>query len=148
MVDVNFDFLHFVPAQSAPDFIRNSELAASNGWVDVNRDTLQHLKFPNVFALGDAANLPTSKTAAAVFSQTPVLIHNLLKQMGMKKTTAAYDGYTSCPLFVGDNKLMLMEFKYGGVRQESFFANQEVPRKSFFYLTRDVLPRAYFQRMP
>ena len=77
--------MHFVPPQSAPEFIRTSELAAANGWLDVDKNTLQHSKFKNIFGMGDAANLPTGKTAAAIFSQTPVLIKNLLKEMGEKR---------------------------------------------------------------
>jgi len=50
---------------SAPDVIRASPLVNSEGWVDVNKQTLQHNKFPNIFALGDCTSLPTSKTAAA-----------------------------------------------------------------------------------
>lgn len=85
LIDVKFDLLHFVPPQTAPEFIRKSELAHTSGWVDVNRNTLQHVKYSNVFAMGDCANLPTGKTSAAIFSQTPVLIQNLLKEMGVKK---------------------------------------------------------------
>ena len=70
----DFDFLHIVPPQSAPDFVATSELAAENGWLDVNVKTLQHNRFPNVFGLGDICNLPAAKTAAAVFSQTPVVV--------------------------------------------------------------------------
>ena len=64
----NFDFLHIAPPQSAPDFIAKSGLAAENGWLDVNISTLQHNKFKNIFGLGDVCNLPTAKTAAAIFS--------------------------------------------------------------------------------
>lgn len=64
----SFDFLHIVPPQTAPDFIVNSKLAAANGFVDVDKFTLRHNKYPNVFSLGDVANLPTAKTAAGVFS--------------------------------------------------------------------------------
>lgn len=54
-----------------------SPLAAENGWLDVDSGTLLHNKFKNVFGLGDVANLPTSKTAAALFSQVPVVVHNI-----------------------------------------------------------------------
>ena len=103
-----------VPPQTAPEFITSSKLAAGNGFVDVNINTLRHNKYPNVFGIGDCANLPTAKTAAGVFSQAPVLVHNLLQVMGSDKgeTNASYDGYGSCPLFVGDSKLMMIEFKY------------------------------------
>jgi sulfide:quinone oxidoreductase len=63
-----FDFLHFVPPQTAPEFVRTSDLANAAGWLDVHKTTLQHNKYPNVFGLGDVAGLPTSKTAAAIYS--------------------------------------------------------------------------------
>ncbi len=87
-------------------------IAAANGYVDVNINTLRHNKFPNIFALGDSANLPTAKTAAGIMSQAPILVHNMLRSMENGNLTAHYDGYQSCPLFTGDNKLMLIEFKY------------------------------------
>ena len=59
---------------SAPDVIRASPLANSDGWVDVNKQTLQHNKFPNVFALGDCTSLPTSKTAAAAGDSFSALV--------------------------------------------------------------------------
>jgi sulfide:quinone oxidoreductase len=84
---------------------------------------LQHNKFKNIFGLGDVCNLPTAKTAAAIFSQTPVVVNNLLVEMGKSKNIGSYNGYSSCPLFVGDNKLMMIEFKYGGVADESFYSD-------------------------
>ena len=119
----DFDFLHLAPPQSAPEFIRNSALAAENGWLDVNIKTLKHNKFANVYGLGDVCNLPTAKTAAAIFSQTPVVVNNLLVDMKLAQTVGEYNGYSSCPLFVGDGKLMLIEFKYGAVADETFFSD-------------------------
>ena len=98
--------------------------------------------------MGDAANLPTGKTAAAIFSQTPVLLQNLLKEMGVKKTNGHYDGYGACPIFMGGNKIMLAEFKYGGVSNETLFADQTIPSKTAYYLKKELFPRAYFNLMP
>ena len=67
-VTVDFDLLHAVPPQTAHQFVRESPLAAATGFVDVDQWTLRHNKYPNVFALGDVANLPTAKTAAAIYS--------------------------------------------------------------------------------
>ena len=67
-VQQEFDFLHFVPPQMAPAFVASSSLAHESGWLDVNPNTLQHIKYANVFGLGDICNLATSKTAAAIFS--------------------------------------------------------------------------------
>lgn len=65
-VTVDYDFLHVVPPQSPPEFIGG--LAAPNGFINVNSQTLRHNLYDNIFALGDAANLPTAKTAAGVFA--------------------------------------------------------------------------------
>jgi|Transcript_14993 sulfide:quinone oxidoreductase len=73
-VKQDFDFLHFVPPQSSPAFIRSSPLAHESGWLDVDIGTLRHTKYANIFGHGDVCNLPTSKTAAAIYSQTPVLV--------------------------------------------------------------------------
>jgi sulfide:quinone oxidoreductase len=61
--------------------------------VDVNQATLQHNKYKSVFALGDAANLPTAKTAAGIMSQAPILVHNMIQYMEKKDLNAHYDGY-------------------------------------------------------
>jgi sulfide:quinone oxidoreductase len=87
---IDFDFLHFAPPQSAPQFIRESSLAHENGWLDVNIHTMQHNKHPNIFGLGDVCNLPTAKTAAAVFSQAPVVVNNILVEMGKSSKVANY----------------------------------------------------------
>mmetsp|Transcript_22297 Transcript_22297/g.21512 ORF Transcript_22297/g.21512 Transcript_22297/m.21512 type:complete len:157 (-) Transcript_22297:295-765(-) len=77
----NYDFLHVVPPQTPHQFLRDSPLVAANTFVDVDQFTLRHKNYGNIFAIGDCANLPTAKTAAGVFSQAPVLVHNLLRCM-------------------------------------------------------------------
>ena len=99
-VTTDYDFLHVVPPQSChPVF---APLAHKNTFIDVDAFTLRHKKYENVFAVGDAANAPTSKTAAGAFSQAPVVVNNLTRQMENKSLNASYDGYGSCPLFTGD----------------------------------------------
>lgn len=108
---IKYDFLHVTPPMSAPQFIKESGIANADGWVDVNKDTTQHNKYPNIFSLGDASSLPTSKTAAAAAAQSAVTAHNLLRTI--KSTNDAvdtYGGYTSCPLITGKGKLILAEF--------------------------------------
>ncbi len=144
---VNWDFIHITPPQSSPDFVAQSALAAGNGFVDVDSATLRHNKYDNVFSCGDVANLPTAKTAAGVFGQAPVLVNNLLKAMEGKTLNEEYDGYQSCPLFTGDKKLMLIEFKYGGESAETF-GEQTAPRWLWFFLKRNVFPVMYMEFMP
>ncbi len=102
------------PPMSAPDFIKRSPLAGPAGWVEVDKFTLQHPRFANVFSLGDAAGLPTSKTGAAIRKQAPVAVENLIASMHGKPLAGRYDGYTSCPLVTGYGRLVLAEFDYEG----------------------------------
>ncbi len=77
-VVLQYDMIHVTPPQSAPDFIKQSKLAGEAGWVEVDQYTTQHVRYPNVFALGDCSSLPTSKTGAAIRKQAPVLVDNLM----------------------------------------------------------------------
>ncbi|KAL1409633.1 hypothetical protein Q8F55_003629 [Vanrija albida] len=148
--EIPFGLLHVVPPQGAYDFVKNSAIADAAGFVEVDDFTTQHKKYENVFSLGDASSLPTSKTAAAITAQAPVLTHNLISHLETGKIgSARYDGYTSCPLFTGDNKLLLAEFKYGGELQETFARwglNQAKPNAFTYYLTKDFFPAAYFAK--
>ena len=85
--------IHVTPPMGAPDVVKRSKLANEHGWCEVDKHTLRCPRFPNVFALGDAAGLPTSKTGAAVRKQAPVLVANLLAAMGGRELSASYDGY-------------------------------------------------------
>jgi sulfide:quinone oxidoreductase len=99
---IHFDMMHLAPPQSAPDFIRSSQLVSETGWVDVNSKTMQHTKYPNIFGLGDASNLPTSKTGAAIRKQAPIVVENILKLIATNTISSKeYNGYTSCPLVSG-----------------------------------------------
>lgn len=142
-----FDMLHVTPPQSAPDFVRNSPLANENGWVDVDKFTLQHKKYPNVFSLGDASGMPNSKTGAAVRKQAPVLVDNLLALMAGKTPIAQYNGYSSCPIVTAYGKLMLAEFDYDNKPTETFPFDQSQERWSMWVLKRYVLPWLYWNRI-
>ncbi|KAI8629725.1 sulfide,quinone oxidoreductase/flavo-binding protein [Xylariaceae sp. FL1651] len=149
-VDRHFDFLHVVPKMGPHSFVKNSSLADDAGFVDVDQSSLQHRKYKNVWSAGDASNLPTSKTAAAITSQAPVLVSNLLEAMKGNQPTAVYDGYTSCPLTTEYGKVLLAEFKYGGVPKETFRwlgIDQGVPRRIFYYMKKDFFPWVYYKSM-
>jgi len=139
-----FEMLHVVPPQSAPDFIRNSPLAGDVGWVTVDKNTMRHTQFENVFGLGDCTNTPNSKTAAAIKNQAPVVVANLLRALEGKGEERRYDGYASCPLTTSLGKVMLAEFCYDGVVTPSFFLDPRVPRKAFWWLKKSFLPQLYW----
>lgn len=146
-----FDFLHVVPKMGPPEFVKNSSLANGAGFVDVDDGTTRHNKYPNVWSAGDASSLPTSKTAAAITAEAPVLVHNLLRSMEGKEPEAIYDGYTSCPLLTEYGKVLLAEFKYGAVPKETFGnwfgIDQATPRRSFYHLKKDFFPWVYYESM-
>ncbi|MDF1837897.1 MAG: FAD/NAD(P)-binding oxidoreductase, partial [Planctomycetota bacterium] len=142
-----YSLLHVTPPMGAPEFLRQSPLAGEGGWCEVNPHTLQHTRFDNVFALGDASNLPTSKTGAAIRQQAPVLVENLLAAAAKRPLTAQYEGYTSCPLITGYNRLVLAEFDYDKNLQETFPFDQSKERRSMYLLKKHVLPRFYWSRM-
>ncbi|MCB0524751.1 MAG: FAD/NAD(P)-binding oxidoreductase [Saprospiraceae bacterium] len=142
--EVKFDMIHVTPPQSAPDFIKNSPLANAGGWVDVDKGTLQHPKYANVFSLGDASGLPISKTGAAIRKQAPVLVANLLDVMSGRQPSQTYMGYTSCPLVTGYGKLVLAEFDYNNKPMETFPFDQSKERWSMYQLKKQVLPRMYW----
>ncbi len=113
LVGIKYDMIHVVPTNVAPPFIAHSRLADEKGWTDVDAKTLQHKKYPNIFSLGDASNLPTSKTGAAIRKQAPVVVNNLLGMIATKELEEkGYDGYTSCPFVTGYGKMVLAEFDY------------------------------------
>lgn len=141
---VDFDILHITPPQGPPDFIKNSPLANTAGWVDVDKGTLQHVRYPNIFSLGDASSLPTSKTGAAIRKQTPVMVNNLLAVMDKKPLSKIYTGYTSCPIVTAYGKLMLAEFDYNNEPMETFPFDQSKERWSMYQLKRQILPRLYW----
>lgn len=146
-VAVHYDLLHVTPPMGPPAFISSSPLADKEGWVDVDSETLRHQRFPNVFSLGDCANLPTSKTGAAIRKQAPVVVRNLTAAIERKPMTAQYTGYTSCPLVTGIGKLVLAEFDYKKQPDESFPVDQSKERWSMWLLKRYFLPIMYWHGM-
>ncbi|CBL47032.1 Conserved hypothetical protein [gamma proteobacterium HdN1] len=142
--EVAYDLLHVVPPQSAPDVIRNSTLANAEGWVDVNKNTLRHVRYNNIFSLGDCSSLPTSKTAAAVKAQAPILVKNLLSALQGQETIASYSGYTACPVTTSHGKVMLAEFKYDGKVATTLPIDSRTPRKFYWWLKRSFLPWFYW----
>ncbi|MGE7767528.1 FAD-dependent oxidoreductase [Peribacillus sp. NPDC096540] len=145
--EIAYDMIHVTPLMQAPAFIKNSPLSDENGWVDVQQHTLQHNYFKNVFGLGDNANLPTSKTGAAIRKQAPVVAENIMALMRDMPMKASYDGYSSCPIVTGYNKLVLAEFDYNKEPCESMPFNQAVERTSMYVMKKDLLPIMYWNGM-
>ena len=98
---IEYDMVHAVPPQSAPDWLAGTSLAGAadpNGYVEVDKHSLQHVRYPEVFALGDAGSTPNSKTGAAIRKQAPVVVANIQDQLANRGISASYKGYAGCPL--------------------------------------------------
>lgn len=147
---MQYDMLHVVPPQSAPDFVKQSELAdASNplGWVEVDKHTFQHTRFANVFSCGDVCNAPASRTGAAIRKQAPVMVDHILAFLNGTKATSRYDGYSACPIPTSYGRLMLAEFDYDNKPKMTFPINQAKPRWSMWLLKKYILPWLYWHRI-
>ncbi len=113
-----FDFLHVVPPMSAPDFVKASPVSfdpatgKNEDWVPADPAVLRHRRYSNIFVAGDVAGLPTSKTAAAIRSQAPVVAANLVATIDGRTPPARYDGYTACPFVTEYGKVLMAEFGY------------------------------------
>lgn len=144
---IRYDMIHVTPPMGPPDFIKSSILADEAGWLDVNKHTLQHVRYKNVFSLGDCANLPTSKTGAAIRKQAPIVVANILAVLSGNDPVSHYDGYTSCPVVTGYKQLILAEFDYALNPKESFPFDQSKERYSMYLLKKYVLPKFYWDGM-
>ncbi len=117
-VDVEYDFIHIVPPMSAPDAVASSPLGwqkgTAQGWLEVDRETLQHRRYPNVFGIGDVCGIPLGKTGGSARHHGPIMVANLISQMEKKALTEKFDGYTVCPLKTQYGKIILAEFNYDG----------------------------------
>jgi len=145
---LRYDLLHTVPPQSAPDWLKRTPLAdpqSPGGYVEVDMHSLQHARYPNVFALGDAISTPNSKTGAAIRKQAPALVENLLAVMDQRRPSAQYDGYSCCPLTTARNKVLLAEFDYSAQPSPSFpLIDTTHERRIMYVLKRFGLPFLYW----
>ena len=122
----DYDFLHYLPPMTAPDFVKNSGLSieggshAIEGWAATDKNTLVHLKYPNIVCLGDVAGIPTSKTSAAIRKQSPIAAANLICLMEGKEPSEIYDGYAACPIVTDYGHVLMCEFDYDKKPKISF----------------------------
>ncbi|MCD8194188.1 MAG: NAD(P)/FAD-dependent oxidoreductase [Tannerellaceae bacterium] len=152
----DYDFLHFTPPMSAPDFVRNAGLSwsegelAREGWVMTNQETLVHEKYPNIIALGDCAGIPTSKTSAAIRAQVPVAARNLIALMEGKQPVKKYNGYAACPIITEYGRVLLCEFDYNKEPMPTFpfsMLNMKKEQWSAWMLKTHILKPLYFNGM-
>ncbi|MEB2360140.1 MAG: NAD(P)/FAD-dependent oxidoreductase [Bryobacteraceae bacterium] len=154
MVTYEFDFLHIVPPMSAPDFVKASPISVNpatgqhEDWVPADPATLRHPRYADVYVAGDVAGIPTSKTAAAVRMQAPVLAANLTATIDGRTPPARYDGYTACPFTTEYGKVLMAEFGYDKKPAPTIpFLDPAHEHRTGWILKRYVLKPMYFELM-
>ena len=127
-VIMDYDFIHVVPPMSPVDAIMESKLIGSSGWLDVDKHTLQHKKYKNVFGIGDTCGIPMGKTGGSARHQGPIVTDNLIAVMQGKEPKAKFDGYTVCPIKTEYGKILMAEFNYKGPKPTIPFIAYDKPR--------------------
>ncbi|KQR02884.1 pyridine nucleotide-disulfide oxidoreductase [Arthrobacter sp. Leaf141] len=145
---LRYDVLNAVPPQSAPDWLKATDLPAPGepgGFVDVDRQTLRHLRYPNVWSLGDAAGTTNSKSGGALRKQTKVVAQNLVAARKGKALPAKYDGYSVCPFTVSRSTVVFAEF------DDRYRPRPSIPRvptwnesRLSWVVDRDIFPQVYW----
>ncbi|CAH2106091.1 unnamed protein product [Euphydryas editha] len=147
-ITLPYKFLHVTPAMSPPSCLSKCQrLADENGYLDVDCETLQHKRYPNVYGLGDCTNTPNSKTAAAVAKQSRVLELNLWDTMYGKKPSAKYDGYGACTILTSYKTGILAEFLYDKKPHETFPFDQSKERRLIYNLNKEIFPYVYWNKL-
>lgn len=146
--ELHYDVLNAVPPQSAPDWLKATELPApgdSGGFVDVDPQTLRHVRFPNIWSLGDAAATTNSKSGGALRKQTKVLAKNLVAAQEGKPLMEKYDGYSVCPFTVARSSVVFAEF------DDQYRPMPSVPKvptwkasRASWVVDRDIFPKVYW----
>lgn len=149
---LHYDLAHVVPPQSAPDWVKASPLSTGEGpgYVSVDKHTLQHPLYPQVFALGDAASTPNSKTGAAIRKQSPVVVQNMNDVLHGRAPSKRYDGYASCPLTLSRDRVLIAEFNYDLELVPSIhlpWPDTTEPVRDFGTFKRYLLPAMYWHGM-
>lgn len=147
-----YDVLHVVPHQSAPDWIKSSPLSTGEGpgYVSIDKHTMQHTKYPNVFALGDAGSSPNSKTGAAIRKQAPVVAENIDSYLTNERLGKEYHGYSSCPIVTSSHDMLMAEFDYDLRMTPTFptwMFDPAKPHRPYWYLKKYGLPFMYWNLM-
>ena len=146
---LHYDVLNVVPPQSAPDWLKGTSLPAageSGGFVEVDPETLRHVRYPNVWSLGDAAATRNSKSGGALRKQTKVLAENLLAALDGKEPVTRYNGYSVCPFTVSRSTVVFAEFddRYRLKPTVPFWKTLSRERRLSWVFDRHILPWVYW----
>jgi sulfide:quinone oxidoreductase len=110
--EVEYDMLVTIPVNMGAPFVAAAGIGDELRHVRVDPGTMQSLTYPNIFAVGDAASLPTSKAGSVVHFSMDTLIPNLIDHLEGRLPTHRFDGHANCYIETGYGKAMLIDFNY------------------------------------
>ena len=110
--EIPFDLLVTVPLNMGADFVARSGLGDELNYVPVDKHTLQSTGHPNVFAVGDASDIPASKAGSVAHFSVEVFVENFLQHVAGLPMTGSFDGHANCFVESGDDKALLIDFNY------------------------------------
>jgi sulfide:quinone oxidoreductase len=111
--EIPFDLLVTIPLHGGAAFIaRSNGLGDELGFVVADNGTLQSKAAPNVFAIGDATNVPTSKAGSVTHFEAETLIENISRFLHGRELTGSFDGHANCFIETGFHKALLIDFNY------------------------------------
>lgn len=113
-MEVEFDLLVSIPTNMGADMVANSNMSDEDdlNFIPTNKETLQHKQHENIFVIGDATNLPTSKAGSVAHFEGEILIENILSFINGKPLEAKFDGHANCFIETGFGKAALIDFNY------------------------------------
>ena len=151
LVELEYDFIHVVPPMTAAKAVHKSLLGwqkgTGKGWLEVDKETLQHRRFKNVFGIGDVCGIPMGKTGGSARHHAPIMVSNLIAEMQNKELTEKFDGYTVCPLKVEYGKIIMAEFNYDGLAPSVPFLAPENPSRLWWFFDLHMLKPMYWYLM-
>ena len=110
--EVDYDLLVTVPTNMGDDVIERSGLGDDLNYVPTNKATLQTIAHENIFAIGDATNLPGSKAGSVAHFEAEILTENILRYINGKPLKEEFDGHANCFIETGNGKALLIDFNY------------------------------------
>lgn len=147
-VQMPYDFIHIVPPMGPVNAVKESTLGwqkgTAKGWLEVDKFTLQHRRYNNVFGIGDICGIPMGKTGGSARHHAPIVAANLIAQMEGKKLKEKFDGYTVCPLKPRYGEIIMAEFGYDGpLPSVPFWKDVSVPRSTWWAFDAYMLKPMY-----
>ena len=110
--EVPYDLLVTIPVNTGVAFLRQTDFTNELGFVEVNHHSLQSTKYPSLFAVGDAADLPTSKAGSVAHFEVETLLENVIRYLDGKPLVESFDGHSNCFIEAGGSKALLIDFNY------------------------------------